>query len=170
MLERNANTRRADIRRTLLQQLRHLSVIGSIAAQTRPDLARSFIAPRRHAPHRAMLTDARQMLAAALKENELMLQSGIGDGFSDDLSRSIEEYDSRTTEAHDGRVGHVGARADLQASTEDCMTMIEGLDLPIRNRYVTNADALAAWTSARHIDGPFRRRSDGTSTDPKAAA
>ncbi len=168
VVERNANARRADLRRDLQQRLRHLEVIGQLAAATKPELARLFLAPRIHAPHAVLITVARQMLSDAAREKDLLLQSGIGDTVLDDLAKLVDAFDASTKAAADGRANHVGARAELRKRVDECALAVQGLDTLIRIQFKNDPHALAGWTSARNVEGPFRKPDD--STDESKAA
>ena len=155
--ERNATARRLDLRRTMHQdQLRHLAKVAEMATKERPDLAGKFALPLTTAPHKTFFTAASAMLARAVQEKDLLVGLGLGDTFLDDLARNVAEFDEVTTQAHEGRRSHVGARADLDAVTEEIRDLVVVLDGLNRARYRDDAELLAAWESARNVVGPFR--------------
>jgi hypothetical protein len=54
-------------------------------------------------------------------------------------------------ETNEGRRGHVGARAELDAVSDEVMQLVEMLDGLNRYRFAREAELLAAWESARHV-------------------
>lgn len=79
-----------------------------------------------------------------------------------------------TTEVNTGRREHVGARAQLIAIADSCVEVVGRLDGLVRVRFRNDAEKLAAWESARNVDGPFRGRQGSVSEevpgDPSGAA
>ena len=55
-------------------------------------------------------------------------------------------------------LAHVGARADLEAVTEDLMELVALLDGLNRYRFRNNAELTAAWESARNVVGPSQAK------------
>ncbi|HEV8357139.1 MAG TPA: hypothetical protein VGQ17_10285 [Gemmatimonadales bacterium] len=112
--------------------------------------------PLGNAPHKTFFTAASAMLARAVQEKDLLLGLGLGESFLDELARNVAEFDEVTTQAHEGRRSHVGARADLSAVTDEIQDLVVVLDGLNRTRFRDDAELLAAWESARNVVGPFR--------------
>ncbi|MES2306990.1 MAG: hypothetical protein V4558_15925 [Gemmatimonadota bacterium] len=158
--ESAAVARRADLRHTMHERLlRHLARVAGLATRAHPELAGQIVMPRTNIPNRAFLTAAKSMLAGATARTDLLLPFGLGDTLIPELTKAIEQFDAATSTAHSGRVGHVGARADLTAVTEECVALVGVLDGLMATRYNGDAENLAAWESARNVLGPFVKKS-----------
>jgi hypothetical protein len=161
--------RRDELQQTILQpKLRHLVRIAEVAMRDHPELAGIFVPPRANTPHKVFITAAKSMLAAALAQKDLFVSLGLGSTFLDEFSQALAEFDQRTQEAHAGRRGHVGARADLTAVCDECTTLATLLGGLNRDRFRADPELLAAWQSARNVIGPFRSK-QGTAPAPAPA-
>jgi len=68
--------------------------------------------------------------------------------------------------ANAGRRDHVGARADLTAVADEIMEVVRLLDGLNRARFASTPDLLAAWDSARNVEGPFRKARESDEVVP----
>jgi hypothetical protein len=57
--------------------------------------------------------------------------------------------DASVAETNEGRRGHIGARAELDAVSDEVMQLVGMLDGLNRYRFGRDAEMLAAWESAR---------------------
>ena len=91
------------------------------------------------------------MAAEAAAHRELFRRFGMEDAFLVGLSTTLDQYDLAVQEAARGRSAHVGARADLDAITDELMVVIEELDAMYQYRFRAEPELRAAWNSARNI-------------------
>jgi hypothetical protein len=144
--------------------MRHLVQVAEVAAKGEPALAGLFVMAPRHAPHRTFLTSAKGLLAAATAHEATLVPLGLGEGFVAEFRVGITAFEELSEEVHAGRRDHVGARAELAAIAEaisDLARLLDGLN---RARYAEQPDLLAAWESARNVEGPFRAKRDAVET------
>lgn len=154
--ERAAINRRLQFRDAITRQLRHLVQVAEVAARSEPVLAGRFVAGPRQAPHRNFLTVAKTLLAAATAHEALLVPQGLGERFVRDLTAGVATFEALSETIHAGRRDHVGARAELQAVGEEIGEVVRLLDGLNRGRFEGQPELLAAWESARNVEGPFR--------------
>ncbi len=63
----------------------------------------------------------------------------------------MDEFDASAAEANSGLRDHVGARAELDAVSDEVVGLVELLDGLSRYRFGRDAEMLAVWESARHV-------------------
>jgi hypothetical protein len=158
--EKVAHATRAGLRTTIERLLSHLVRVAATAAKSRPELKEKFKLFERRSPNRVLLGAAESLFAAATIEKEILLATGLGVTFLDQLSQAINAYDAATGAAHSGKIYHIGARADLIAVMSDCVALVSILDGFNRARFAGDAEKLAAWKSAKNVAGPFRSKPD----------
>lgn len=158
---RAATKRRKELRGWVQSELlRHLSRVGGVVGKDTPEVAERFRLPLPNASYQTFLAAARGMLAEARKSKEQLAKMGLTEGILEELTKSVEEFEEATEAARTGRLGHVGARADLQAVTGDLVELVGVLDGVNRFRFREDPELLAAWESARNVVGPFKRSSE----------
>lgn len=169
---RAAVNRRLQFRSAVTLQLRHLAKVGEAAARTTPALTGLFVTTRGRAPHRTFLTSAKVLLTHAIEHEALLVPLGLGENFVAELTAGVTAFESLSEAANAGRRDHVGARADLTAVADEIMEVVGLLDGLNRARFASTPDLLAAWDSARNVEGPFRRArvSDEVVTPEEMAA
>lgn len=157
--EHAAIAQREALRRTIQQeQLHHLVWVAELAAKERPDLVGKFIYPDAGGPHQVLIAAAKALLAAAIPHRELFVSRGLGATLLDDLAHNIADVDAAIETAHSNRRDHVGARADLAAIADECVTLSRILGRHIHARFRHDTEVLAAWASASNVVGPFRTK------------
>jgi hypothetical protein len=150
--------RRADVRRKLQAQFRHLAGVAVVAGKAHPGLAELFRAPGMSIPNRNFLGKAKILLERATEHIEPLKAAALGEQFLAELTAGIAEFEEMGESANLDRVIHVGARRDLRNATSECLELIGALDGFNRARFATDGKLLAAWEAARNVFGPVRRR------------
>lgn len=156
--ERVARTRRAEIRKSLAQLLRHLDHVGAVAARERPELVGAFDAPETSISNRAYLAAARDLVAAATANQEVLLKHSLGEGFLAAAGQAIAQFSEAGAAANISRDRHVGARGELPTIAAEAGELVEVLDGFNRARFAEGSAELTAWESARNVFGPVRRQ------------
>jgi hypothetical protein len=156
--ERAAATRRRELRAQMQELLRHRVRVAEAASASNPVLVGEFEMPTIRGPHRIFVANAQAMLAAALPQRELFITFGLGDTLLAELEAATLAIETATVEFNAGRREHVGARAELKAIADSCMETAGRLDGLVRVRFRNDAEQLAAWESARNVDGSFTGR------------
>ena len=161
--------RRRDLRRRLHHELiRHIVTVAEDAKLEQPSLAEHFRLPKGNEPNKAFLTAARMMLEQGQANRDVLLKHGMADKLLDDLGSTIQQFEASIDETSDGRRSHVGARAELDAVSDEVTRLVDVLDGFNRYRFSGDADLLAEWESARHVvAGPRAKEPvEGTPGEP----
>jgi hypothetical protein len=149
---RSATARRQEMRRTLHENLLPFLVrVGQAVAKKDPGLGQRFEMPTVRHTNLAYRTAARAMFEEASAARERFIANGMTELFLTDLGEALDQYDAAVEDARQARIGHVGARADLEAVTEELMELVALLDGLNRYRFRHNAELSAAWESARNV-------------------
>jgi hypothetical protein len=150
--KRSSVLRRRELRRRLHHELlRHLVTVAELAAAEDSSLAGKFRLPAANGTNEAFRTHARQMLEQGQASRELLLGHGLAERLLDDLAAAVDQFDVSVAETNEGRRGHIGARAELDAVSDEVMQLVGMLDGLNRYRFGREAEMLAAWESARHV-------------------
>jgi len=148
----SAVTRRRALRRRLHHELlRHLVTVAGSADAEQPGLGERFAIPAANASNEAFRTLARQMLEQGQASKELLARHGLADRLLADLEAAVAEFDGSVATSNEGRRSHVGARAELEAVSDEVMRIVEVLDGLNRYRFGGDAEMRAAWESARNV-------------------
>jgi tRNA(Ile2) C34 agmatinyltransferase TiaS len=107
--------------------------------------------PKGHETNETFRTLARRLLEQGQAEEEVLAKHGLADKLLEDLAAAVEEFDGSVTQSNEGRRGHVGAVAALQAVSDEVMRLVEMLDGLNRYRFGGKAEMIAAWESARNV-------------------
>src|SRR5439155_9274967 len=102
------------------------------------------------------------MLEQGQAGRELLAKHGLAATLLDDLAAAVEQFDASVAETNEGRRDHVGARAELDAVSDEGMQLVELLDGLKRYRLGGDAELRAARESARKVVA-------GRRTEPKEA-
>ena len=158
---RAASEQRAGVRRALQSKLlRYLAGVGAVAGKGNLELAAQFRLPHTRASHQAFLTMARGMLEHATAQKDLLVSRGMSETLLDDLTLAIAEFEKTLEATRAGRRDHVGASADLRSVASEIAEQVRLLDGLVRYRFGENAELMAAWLSARNVEGPFRSHAE----------
>ena len=157
---RASTEQRAGVRRALQSKLlKYLAAVGAVAAKENIELGAQFRLPL-HASNHAFLTVAQGMLEKATAEKALLVSRGMSETLLDDLAVSIAEFDQTLQASRAGRRDHVGAGADLREVAREIREQVRVLDGLVAYRFGDNAELMAAWASARNVEGPFRSHTE----------
>ena len=159
LTSRAATARRVEIRKILHEKLLpYLVRVGQAVARSTPEVGQRFQMPTMRLTNAAYRTAARAMFDEATAARDRFIASGMTELFLTDLGEALDQYDAAVEEAREARIGHVGARADLEAVTEELMELVALLDGLNRYRFRNNAELSAAWASARNVIGRSQPR------------
>ena len=151
---RAATARRKALRQRIHQGLLgHLVSCAELAAAGKPGVDERYELPETNAPNEKFRVAARRLLEQGQAEQELLVGHGLSDTLLGDLSTALDQFDASVAESNEGRRGHVGARAELKAVSDEVMLLVGMLDGLNRYRFEGNAELLAAWESARKVVG-----------------
>ncbi|HEX7957788.1 MAG TPA: hypothetical protein VF508_12635 [Pyrinomonadaceae bacterium] len=158
-----ATAQREAARAGLREDMQLMARTARVMGLDIPGLENKFRLPRSGSDS-ALLQRARAFADDATEFKEQFIRYGMPNGFLDGLRAKIENLERAMGEQNTGRDEHVSATAAAEAGAERGMNAVRKLDAFIRNKYRKDPATLAAWESARHIEGhtPTRRRSNGS--------
>jgi hypothetical protein len=162
---------RRKIRRT---HLPHFSRVAEAAVVERPELGKKFELPAEALPYLAFRSAVQGIIAEAQNQQELLLRYGLVEPASQSLADAVAQFDRAVERGESGRRAHVGARAELEAISDEILQKVRQLDGLARFRFASDVEALAAWRSASNTIGPARSggqavsRTDGQGTENPA--
>ena len=157
VLAKSARARREEIRKVVhFQLLRHLVSIGGITAKTRTELAERFKLPATKATNRVFLTSVRSMLSLAEEQQDALVSEGMSPTLLEQLGRMLAEFEAASEAARVARLGHIGARGELEEVTAQLMESVTALDGHNRLRFGKAPELLVDWNAAKHL--PARAR------------
>jgi hypothetical protein len=160
--------RKALRRRLHHELLRHLMTVADVAAAGQPGLAERYEMPKGHETNETFRTLARRLLERGQTQKELLAKHGLADKLLEDLAAAVDEFDASVVESNEGRRDHVGARAELEAVSDEVMQQVELLDGLNRYRFGANAEMMAAWESARNVVAGPRAAAEAQAEAPQA--
>jgi hypothetical protein len=166
---------RDKLRHTLQSTLLiYLRAVGEIAAQQDVQLADQFRLPPGNASNQALIEAARGMLGKATDHKDVLVNGGMSPALVDALADAVKNFEQTLEASREGRRGHVGASADLEAVAAEIKAQIKVLDGLVRFRFGDDAELMGAWRSARNVLGPFKTKNEpeagkAGSEKPKAA-
>ena len=147
-----STVRRKALRRRLHHELlRHLVTVADIAAAEQPGLAERYEMPKGNETNETFRTLAHRLLEQGQAEKEILVKHGLADKLLEDLAAAVDEFDGSVAQSNEGRQGHVGARAELQAVSDEVMRLVDMLDGLNRYRFAGKAELIAGWESARNV-------------------
>jgi len=147
-----STVRRKALRRRLHHELlRHLVTVADIAAGAKPGLAERYAMPKGNESNETFRTLAHRLLEQGQAEQQVLGQHGLADKLLEDLAAAVQEFDGSVAQSNEGRRGHVGARAELKAVSDELMQLVDMLDGLNRYRFGGKAELMAAWESARNV-------------------
>jgi hypothetical protein len=159
---RSSTVRRQETRRRLhTELLPHLVTVAEAASAEDPSLTERCRLPQVNLSHEAYRTAARDLLELGRAHAPLLVKHGLTATLLDDLDTALAGFDASVAMSSDSRRGHVGARAELDALSDELMKLVERLDGLNRYRFAGNAELMAAWASARRVVHGPRTQDEG---------
>jgi hypothetical protein len=164
--EMSAAGRRDELRRTMHNQLlRHLVRAGELAAKEDPELAGKFRLRMPNATNKSFLVSTRAMLVDGVAKKDLLVRMGLSETMLGELGTAVGQFEVATESGHAGRRSHVGARADLEAVTNEILELVELLNTFNGYRFRSDPELAAAWESARTVVTLSRSKPKVTPTE-----
>ena len=171
---RGKTTTRDLDRSHLLEEMEAINRTGRAISLHIPGVAERFHLPASEADQ-ALLTAARAFARDAAPLKEEFTKRGLAATFIEDLEAAITEFEDAISERHSSRESHVAATAAIDAPFERGMAAVRELRLIMPNLPKGDSSALAAWTSASHVERHSSRKgtkaaSAGASPEPGGAS
>jgi hypothetical protein len=156
---------REETMRGLRAFLRYVNRTGRMLDTEHPGIRATFRLPR-GASNEQMLAAARAIELAATELETEFVAAGLPASFLTELAGLIDAFIAATQQKHDGRILRGGSTAELKAKAARGIELAQQLDTCTRNHFRGNAEALGAWTIARHIELAPRRTAESTPASP----
>jgi hypothetical protein len=158
---RAATARKLELRATMRKShLSHLGEVAKVAAREVPELAQKLVLKPGITTYLAFRTAARGMVAEAQNQKEVLVRHGLVEAVLDDLVQTLDQFDAAVDRGLEGRQRHVGASAELLATTEEIVQVVRVMDGLNRYRFKGDPALLAQWESASNVVAS--PRSEGT--------
>lgn len=167
---RGAVVSKERLRQEIYETIGLLAGLARPAAREESDLAVGIARPRTKLSHQAFLTRARVIADTGATHRELLARYGMPESFLSDLAGALDRFEQALKEKHAGRAAHVGARAELEAVATDIMLVVHQLDALNQYHFRNDAEALAAWKSARDVAWPAQDQKESGIDDTQAPA
>jgi hypothetical protein len=158
--ERQATERRRAARADLHRMTRHLMRVSEIAERTDPTLKGTFVAPRHGIPNRTFIDLIRSLQAPLAAHREILLASGLGSAFEEELAAAITTFDDASQASDESRNAHIEGRGALNTLAQECREVVWVLDGLNAHRYHDEPERLDAWKAASNVYGPVARSAD----------
>lgn len=162
---KQGTTTRAQARADLRDTLEALNRSAKAMADEVGGIDDKFRLPRVN-NDQILLTAARAFAADAEQYQEQFIAREHGANFLEDLNDDIGALESAINEQSSGRSHGAGAGAAIDDTIEQGMSLVRNLDAVVRNKYRNNADIVAQWTSASHLERDPHRRHSQTPAQP----
>lgn len=119
---------------------------------------------------RLLLNAARAFAANALPLKAQFIAHEMPEDFLEDLAADIATFETAIANQSDAIGGHVAAGEVLDDLFDEATEHQKKLDGFMRNKFANNAEILAEWTRASHVErAPRREKSAPPPTQPPAA-
>ena len=141
---------KAAARTTLLASLAALQRTARVLALSQPGLEKSFQVPLRMTDTK-LLTTARAMAAAAAPLQAALTRHELPAGFLTTLQWQITALEDAIGQRSEARSAQVTATSSIGQAIEQGVTLVQRLEVLIRNKYAQEPQTLAAWETARHV-------------------
>lgn len=166
---RQGTATRAEARAALREDLEAIRRTARAMAHEVPGLDDKFRMPGGESDL-ALLNAARAFAADAAPFAAQFIAHELPADFLTDLNDDIAAMEIAMETQSSGIGNAAGARAAIEASIEEGLTVKGQLDAIVKNKYGNNAAVLAEWASASHTERAPRRRSTVTPSTPPPAA
>jgi hypothetical protein len=150
-----------DAKKTAIENLRRsLKAISRTAATMTldlPELKNKFRAPAYDLNRQDLLALARSFVTEATPLKAKFIDYEMDADFLTDLNNQINAFDEADTQQNSHINSSAENRAALDAQLDAGEEELARLDTSVRNKFASDAAALAAWDSARHLEKAPRK-------------
>ena len=166
LFEREGTASKAIARDALRELLERTRRTARSISETQPEVEAKFRLPR-HYSDQELLGVAQAVATDAIPLKSEFIRYAMPADFLDELGELIEDFRSALTTQQTGRASRVSASAAIENTLDEALSAVRRLDSIVRNTFVDDAERLARWLTARHVQREPRRRA--ASVTPSAA-
>lgn len=148
-------------RDSLLAQLEAINRTSRVLALRSPGLENKFRMPLAF-PAQDLLKAARSFLANATPLKPDFIREELSADFLDQLTAAISDFETSIEEANRTKGAKVSAHAAQDEDIGDGMSLLQQLDVNVKNKFSSDRAVLAEWASASHVE---RHSSGGKQPD-----
>jgi hypothetical protein len=135
----------------ILDGLNFLGRISVIATREVPDMPVRLTMPKPNSGAQKLITGARVVVTQARAQQELLTKYGMTTGFLDELTVSINQYETAVNSKSSGVNTHIGAAAEMETVTSEITRLVKVIDAVMRRRLRNDPLKRAAWKAARTV-------------------
>lgn len=148
---REGTTTKAVARAALTETLDAINLTARAIALTTPGLDDQFRLPRK-ATDQALLAAARSFAEDAFPRKDAFISRDMPATFIEDLNAEIAAFDSAISNKNVKTGSRVEATAAIDDAIDRGMKAAQELNAIVKNKLRDDRPALAAWSSARHVE------------------
>lgn len=148
-------------RDSLLAQLEAINRTARVLALRSPGLEKEFRMPLPF-PAQDLLNAARSFFANATPLKANFIREELPADFLDQLTAAISDFETSISEANRTKGAKVSAHAAQDEDIGQGMSLLQQLDVNVRNKFSSDRAVLAEWASASHVE---RHSSSGKQPD-----
>jgi hypothetical protein len=148
---------KAEFFEEILDDMREISRTARALAMDMTGLDEKFRIPR-GTSHETVLAAARAFLEDATPLSEIFIEYQLPADFLEDLAADIAAFEAADEDQGEGLTEQVGATRSVAEAISIGATSARKLDPILRNLYRRNAERLAEWISASHVERPEKKR------------
>lgn len=163
----STTTTKAAVREDLREALMGINRTARVLAFQTPGLDDKFRFPHNSTDH-TLLTAARAFAMAALPLKAAFIKREHPTDFIEQLEDLINSFEDTSTQQSVAKGSRVAARVAIDETLSQGMQTMRELDTIIRNKFNNDAQTLAAWEQASHVER--RTRTADTEKPAKPAA
>jgi hypothetical protein len=158
---RQTSTSKNVARDSLLAQLEAINRTSRVLALRSPGLEDKFRMPLPF-PAQDLLKAARSFLTNATPLKAQFIREELPEDFLEQLTAAISDFETSITEANRTKGVKVSAHAAQDEDIGEGMSLLQQLDVNVRNKSASDRAVLAEWASASHVE---RHSSSGKQPD-----
>jgi hypothetical protein len=151
LAEATAKATRDTMQARLLDSFNLLGHLAATATREDPATPVRLNFPRPRTSLQSFLAAGRSMLKEARSKQEVLLKYGLPPQLLDEISESLDQFESAISAKATGVSLHVGANTEIQALASEVRHLVKLIDAFYRRRFRDNQELAGAWKAARTV-------------------
>lgn len=153
-------TSRGEAREDVREDIEAITRTARSMSEDIPGVEDKFRMPPANISDQALIAAARAIARDAVEYKASFIEYGLHPEFLEDLESDISVFEGAINRQETARRQRVMATAAIDDIIERGMKIVRRLDAIVRNKFRDDAAKLAAWTRARHVERPARRKKE----------
>jgi hypothetical protein len=163
-----SGTSKGEARKKLRAKIEAISRTTRTLEKQMPGVADKFRIPAR-LKDQDLLILARGFAKDAVSLKAELIKRGLKTDFIEDLNAAGADFEHTVSQQIQNTESRVTSTATVKQTLRECLEIVRELDAVIRNIFVEDAAALAAWESASHVERAARRTRANSQPDAASA-